>query len=216
MDEYGYVRVSTSSQDPQLQIDALLRAGVPAEAIYLDRASGTRTDRPALADVLAAAKAGDRLTGWTGWAGRCRTLSAPSRTSPAGEWRSGHCRSRSTPPRHQAGSCSRCSRRSPRSSGTSSPNAPPPGWPRSKPPGHRLARPSRVHPDQVAHVHQLAARRGDVPARPPRRTRTSEGTADSYYAEWIMYGSDPRVVVYRQPGSVEMASVGGAAADAAR
>jgi len=64
MTEYGYARVSTVEQDPRLQLDALLAAGVPAENIYVDHAGGVRQDRPALAEVLGHALEGDRLTVW--------------------------------------------------------------------------------------------------------------------------------------------------------
>ena len=64
MTEYAYARVSTLDQDPRLQLDALLAAGVPEENIYVDHASGTRQDRPALAVALSSATAGDRLTVW--------------------------------------------------------------------------------------------------------------------------------------------------------
>jgi hypothetical protein len=36
----GYARVSTSDQNPDHQIDALLRAGVEADNIHVDKASG--------------------------------------------------------------------------------------------------------------------------------------------------------------------------------
>jgi len=64
MADFGYARVSTTEQDPQLQLDALAAAGVPSENVYVDHASGTRQDRPALAEVLSRLAAGDRLTVW--------------------------------------------------------------------------------------------------------------------------------------------------------
>jgi DNA invertase Pin-like site-specific DNA recombinase len=39
---HGYLRVSTAEQNPDHQIDALTRAGVPRENIHLDRASGAK------------------------------------------------------------------------------------------------------------------------------------------------------------------------------
>jgi DNA invertase Pin-like site-specific DNA recombinase len=42
----GYARVSTAEQNPDHQIDALLRAGVDRENIHVDRASGAKASRP--------------------------------------------------------------------------------------------------------------------------------------------------------------------------
>jgi len=64
MADFGYARVSTADQDPQLQLDALAAAGVPTGNVYVDHASGTRQDRPALAEVLSRVGTGDRLTVW--------------------------------------------------------------------------------------------------------------------------------------------------------
>jgi DNA invertase Pin-like site-specific DNA recombinase len=47
----GYARVSTAEQNPDHQIDALLRAGVDRENIHVDHASGAKASRPAW-DVL--------------------------------------------------------------------------------------------------------------------------------------------------------------------
>lgn len=61
----GYARVSTTDQDPQLQIDALKAAGVQAARIYQETASGARgTHRPALAAAMRALRAGDTLVIW--------------------------------------------------------------------------------------------------------------------------------------------------------
>ncbi|MEA9986910.1 recombinase family protein [Subtercola sp. RTI3] len=58
----GYARVSTADQNPDHQIDALTRAGVDAENIYLDRASGAKASRPELDKALASAnRRGDQL-----------------------------------------------------------------------------------------------------------------------------------------------------------
>src|SRR3546814_16731342 len=46
----GYARVSTSDQNPELQLDALRRAG--CERVLTDKASGARDDRPELARIL--------------------------------------------------------------------------------------------------------------------------------------------------------------------
>jgi DNA invertase Pin-like site-specific DNA recombinase len=62
----GYMRVSKAdgSQTSDLQRDALLAAGVDADALYEDKASGTREDRPQLAACLKALRAGDTLVVW--------------------------------------------------------------------------------------------------------------------------------------------------------
>jgi len=62
----GYARVSTADgrQATDLQRDALIRAGVAAAAIYEDRSSGRREDRPGLASCLRALRAGDTLIVW--------------------------------------------------------------------------------------------------------------------------------------------------------
>jgi DNA invertase Pin-like site-specific DNA recombinase len=58
----GYARVSTLQQDEALQLDALQRAGV--DRIFVDRASGSIQDRPALSSALECARHGDSLVVW--------------------------------------------------------------------------------------------------------------------------------------------------------
>ena len=58
----GYARVSTTVQDPALQHDALSAAG--CWRTWTDTASGSRTDRPQLGEVMAALRAGDTLVVW--------------------------------------------------------------------------------------------------------------------------------------------------------
>lgn len=58
----GYARVSTSDQDPALQLDALRAAG--CARIFEDRASGARADRPGLSAALAYVRDGDTLVIW--------------------------------------------------------------------------------------------------------------------------------------------------------
>ena len=48
----GYARVSTTDQQPQLQVDALEQAG--PYRVFTETASGARTDRPTLVHVFAA------------------------------------------------------------------------------------------------------------------------------------------------------------------
>lgn len=58
----GYARVSTDSQNLDLQIDALNAAG--CEQLYIDRASGRDVGRPELQACLKALRAGDTLVVW--------------------------------------------------------------------------------------------------------------------------------------------------------
>lgn len=62
----GYARVSKAdgSQVIDLQKDALLAAGISAEHVYEDRASGRRDDRPGLAACLKALRKDDTLVLW--------------------------------------------------------------------------------------------------------------------------------------------------------
>jgi DNA invertase Pin-like site-specific DNA recombinase len=60
--QIGYARVSTDQQDHALQLDALQQAG--CERIFIETASGTRTDRPELAKALDQAREGDVLVVW--------------------------------------------------------------------------------------------------------------------------------------------------------
>ena len=60
------MRVSKAdgSQNTDLQRDALLAAGIVADAIYEDHASGKRDDRPNLAACIKALREGDTLVVW--------------------------------------------------------------------------------------------------------------------------------------------------------
>ena len=58
----GYARVSTTDQDPQLQLDAL--AAEDCLKIYTDTATGTRADRPEWNKCLADLRPGDTLIIW--------------------------------------------------------------------------------------------------------------------------------------------------------
>ncbi len=62
----GYMRVSKvdGSQSTDLQRDALMAAGVDPDALYEDKASGKKDDRPQLAACLKALRAGDTLLVW--------------------------------------------------------------------------------------------------------------------------------------------------------
>lgn len=64
--QIGYARVSKSdgSQVHDLQRDALAAAGVEADKVYEDSASGKKDDRPGLAACLKALRRGDTLVVW--------------------------------------------------------------------------------------------------------------------------------------------------------
>jgi DNA invertase Pin-like site-specific DNA recombinase len=58
----GYARVSTTEQDPQLQLDALKAAG--AARVFIDHASGVTAARPQLIAALDYLREGDTLAVW--------------------------------------------------------------------------------------------------------------------------------------------------------
>ena len=58
----GYARVSTAEQDTGLQTDALRTAG--CARIFEDTVSGSKADRPGLAEALAYLREGDVLAVW--------------------------------------------------------------------------------------------------------------------------------------------------------
>jgi DNA invertase Pin-like site-specific DNA recombinase len=58
----GYARVSTTDQQPQLQVDALQAAG--CYRVFTETASGARPDRPTLAQLLDQLRPGDTLVVW--------------------------------------------------------------------------------------------------------------------------------------------------------
>ena len=60
----GYARVSTNGQELQLQIDALLGAGVPKRLIFVDKISGSKSERPGLEASLKEIREGDTLIVW--------------------------------------------------------------------------------------------------------------------------------------------------------
>ncbi|GAB3555445.1 recombinase family protein [Arthrobacter tumbae] len=66
MRHLGYTRVSTSTQDAQLQLDALIAAGVHKRDIFSDVTSGTRAtiERPGMKKLLEYADEGDTIIVW--------------------------------------------------------------------------------------------------------------------------------------------------------
>lgn len=63
--EIGYARVSTSHQDLARQVDALEKAGIPAERVYVDKATGSNMQRPGWQAALDYARSGDTLVCYT-------------------------------------------------------------------------------------------------------------------------------------------------------
>lgn len=62
----GYTRVSTASQDAQLQLDALVNAGVQKRDVFADVTSGSRTaiERPGMKRLLDYLESGDTVVVW--------------------------------------------------------------------------------------------------------------------------------------------------------
>ena len=58
----GYARVSTQDQDPELQVDALKKAG--CEKIFVEKASGAKRDRPELQAAIDYARDQDTIVVW--------------------------------------------------------------------------------------------------------------------------------------------------------
>ncbi|HEV7147089.1 MAG TPA: recombinase family protein, partial [Pedococcus sp.] len=66
MRQLGYTRISTPNQDAQLQVDALVAAGVEPRDIFADVTSGSRVaaKRPGMGQLLKYATAGDTVVVW--------------------------------------------------------------------------------------------------------------------------------------------------------
>ena len=60
----GYARISTHEQNLDLQIDALKKEGCAKKNIYIDKASGAKTERPGLEACLKSLQEGDTLLVW--------------------------------------------------------------------------------------------------------------------------------------------------------
>ena len=61
---FGYARVSTSDQNLNLQIDALLKEGIDKKNIYTDKISSMVKERKSLAKLLDSAREGDTIIVW--------------------------------------------------------------------------------------------------------------------------------------------------------
>lgn len=57
----GYARVSTLEQNLDMQIDAMVKAGVAVENIYKEKVTGTKADRVKLQELLKYARKGDKI-----------------------------------------------------------------------------------------------------------------------------------------------------------
>jgi DNA invertase Pin-like site-specific DNA recombinase len=57
--DLGYARVSTAKQDLERQLYALAEVRIPAERTFVDKKSGSTTDRPGLRALLGYARPGD-------------------------------------------------------------------------------------------------------------------------------------------------------------
>ncbi|WP_256821541.1 recombinase family protein [Dietzia sp. Die43] len=62
----GYTRVSTASQDAQLQLDALVDSGVQKRDVFADVTSGSRSaiERPGMKRLLDYVESGDTVVVW--------------------------------------------------------------------------------------------------------------------------------------------------------
>lgn len=59
--EFGYIRVSTSNQTLDRQVDALKGKGIDPAYIYSDKISGARQSRPGLNELLRHVRPGDSI-----------------------------------------------------------------------------------------------------------------------------------------------------------
>jgi DNA invertase Pin-like site-specific DNA recombinase len=59
---FGYARISTFDQNVDFQKDALKKAG--CEKLFVDQASGAKTDRPGLNELVEKLRNGDTLVVW--------------------------------------------------------------------------------------------------------------------------------------------------------
>ena len=61
---FGYARVSTMEQSLDLQLDALLKEGIPQKNIYTDKVSSTKEVRKSLSKLLKYVREGDTIVVW--------------------------------------------------------------------------------------------------------------------------------------------------------
>lgn len=58
---YGYVRVSSCDQNEERQIDAMKRAGIAEDHLFVDKKSGKDFDRPQYKKMMKKLRKGDVL-----------------------------------------------------------------------------------------------------------------------------------------------------------
>ena len=61
MTTWGYIRISSQSQNPSRQIAKMEGEGIPPENVFVDRASGKDLARPAYSQLLSRLREGDTL-----------------------------------------------------------------------------------------------------------------------------------------------------------
>lgn len=62
--KFGYIRISTKEQKMDMQIDALLRAGVEEQNLYKDISSGIKKERTGFDAMTAKLRRGDEVIVW--------------------------------------------------------------------------------------------------------------------------------------------------------
>lgn len=58
---YGYIRVSTTEQNTDRQVDAMLKREIPRKNLYIDKFTGITADRPEYQRMKRRLRAGDTL-----------------------------------------------------------------------------------------------------------------------------------------------------------
>lgn len=61
MTVYGYIRVSSATQNPERQIRKMGELGIPSERLFVDFASGKNLDRPRYRELTALVADGDQI-----------------------------------------------------------------------------------------------------------------------------------------------------------
>lgn len=59
--EYGYIRVSSETQNTARQVEKMTALGIPSENLFIDHASGKDMERPAYKALIEVVTAGDRI-----------------------------------------------------------------------------------------------------------------------------------------------------------